>query len=830
MEPEDRLDELAGSVVDGAPVDWDGVETRAELDDESRSIRALRDLSRIAAFNRALQSTRPGLPRGAAPGTPLTASPAIGQWGPFTLLEPVGAGATGEVWRAWDASLQRDVAIKFLQAKAASDGGVSPTLLLEEARAVARVRHPGVVTVYGIAEHDGRAGMWMEFLRGPTLASEIDRRGGLPARDVARIGLQLTEALDALERAGLVHRDLKPANVVLESDGRAVLTDFGLGWRRSLLDENAPRGLGTPLFMTPGLLAGDPPTPRSDIYALGVTLRWALTGRPPFRARSLEELKVEAAGGPAVALAKEAPGAPDALVSAIERAMDGSAEARHFTAREFGDLLRFALDETETDPGRAAPRAHALPPSAPVLSIAVLPFVNHSRDEEEEYFSDGLADELLNVLAKIRGVRVASRTSSFLFKGTSDDVATIGRKLNVATLLEGGVRRSGKRIRISVRLVKVVDGYQLWSETYDRTLDDIFALQDDIAQSALKELRTALLGADAAGTADADVKAEVAAAARGRGESGEAHRLFLQGRHFVDRGSREYTTKGIEFLQRALELDPTHALAWSELSRARMNEANAGWGSVEDAVARARAAAERALALVPDLPDALARLGSLKKNWDWDWRGAEACYRRALELAPGSAVVLDGAGVLAETLGRLDEAIELMRRALEKDPLSAGGYSNIGVTYHAAGRLREAEEATRRAIELAPQRIVIHSSLALILLDQGRWDEALQEANREPEEVFRLWALAIVHHAAGRRRESDDAMQALVAGYAEGWAYQAAEAYAARGQSDEAFHWLESAYAQRDAGLSYLKPDPLLRSLHGDPRWPVLLAKLGLAE
>ncbi|HEY6572758.1 MAG TPA: tetratricopeptide repeat protein, partial [Candidatus Eisenbacteria bacterium] len=503
-----------------------------------------------------------------------------------------------------------------------------------------------------------------------------------------------------------------------------------------------------------------------------------------------------------------------------------------FSAADMGSLLRFALDETETVPFPAATvgsrsRSESQPA---VLSIAVLPFLNHSRDEEEEYFSDGLADEILNVLAKIRTLRVASRTSSFQFKGKSEDLAVIGAKLNVATLLEGGVRKSGNRIRISVRLVKVADGYQLWSETYDRMLDDIFAVQDDIAQSVLKALRTALLGTDAEGTADAEVRAEIAAAAKGRGASGEAHRLFLQGRHFVDRGSRDYTVKGIEYLRRAVEIDPTHALAWSELARAHMNEVNGAWTPIEEGMARCRAAVEQALALEPDLAEALARRGSIKKNWDWDWRGAEADYRRALELAPGSAVVLDGAGVLAESLGRLDEAISLMRRAVEKDPLSAAGYSNIGVTYHAAGMLAEAEDATRKAIELAPQRVVIHSSLALILLDQGRAEEALQEALREPEETFRLWALAVVHHAAGRSRESDEALDALIASYADDWAYQVAEACAARGQTEEAYRWLDRAYAQRDPGLSYLKPDPLLRPLHADPRWPVLLAKVGLAE
>jgi serine/threonine-protein kinase len=828
MSAEDPLDPLADSVLDGTPVDWDGAETRAAEAGLESSARALHDLARIAAFSRSLQRGSPD------PGSPASESgPAdpgeSGRWGPFTLLEPVGAGASGEVWRAWDPSLQRDIAVKFLQPASDSPDAPPSGMLLSEARALARVRHPNVVSVYGIAEHAGRPGMWLEFLRGTTLAAEITRRGGLPPLEVARIGERLAEALVAIDREGLVHRDVKPANVVLESDGRVVLADFGLGHRRTLLDAGGPRGVGTPLFMTPGLHEGDAASPRTDLYALGVTLWWALAGRPPFRSRTLAELRKEVSRGPDSSLARLRPDAPRVLIEAIERAIDVGPAAARFGAAEMGGRLRDAIAELE--PAASSRRAPSLPTGAPApLSIAVLSFENLSRERDEEYFAEGLAEELLNVLSKIRSLRVASRTSSFQFKGRPESLATIGERLNVATILEGSVRRAGERIRIAVRLIQVSDGYHLWAESYDRVLDDIFAVQDEIAQCVLRALRSALLGADAEAVTDSAVRAEVVAAARGRGTSGEAHRLFLQGRYFLDRGSREETLKGIDYLSRSVALDPANALAWAELARARMNQVNGVWIPTAEGLAHARAAIERALALEPDLPEAHARLGGILKGWEWNWRGAEACYRRALELAPGSAVVLDGAGVLAETLGRAEEAVELMRRALEKDPLSAASHSNIGITYHAAGRLREAEEATRKAIELAPQRIAIHASLALILLDQGRADEAIEEALRESAEVYRLWALAIVHHGAGHPAESDAALAAIVERHAADWAYQVAEAHGARGEADAAFEWLERAYAQRDAGLPYVKPDPLFRSLHGDPRWDRFLAKMGLAD
>jgi TolB-like protein/tetratricopeptide (TPR) repeat protein len=477
----------------------------------------------------------------------------------------------------------------------------------------------------------------------------------------------------------------------------------------------------------------------------------------------------------------------------------------------------------------AATSAATLPAHEPP-SIAVLPFVNRSHDEEDEYFSDGLADELLNVLSKIRGLRVAARSSAFTFKGKGATVADVGRALNVATVVEGSVRKAGNRMRISVQLVKVADGYQLWSETYDRTLEDIFAVQDDIAQSVLKELRTTLLGEAADARAGKEVTAAVAAAVKGRATDPEAYRLYLQARHFFDRGTREGAAKAIGYLKDALALEPEFALAWAELGRAYGQEADVGWAPVAEGFARAREAVARALALEPELPEAHAAMGRIQMSHDWDWRGAEASSRRALELAPGNAVVLGRAGTLAFRLGRLDEAMGIERRALAQDPLSARAYYHLGGVLDATGRLAEAEAAFRKALELSPQIAVTRATLSLNLLEQGRGEEALAEALREPDEAFGLPATAIIHHVAGRRAESDAALQELIAKYEMNSAYQVAEVYAARGEADLAFEWLDRAYAQRDPGLTQMKTDLCLRSLHTDPRWGVFLRKMGLAD
>jgi len=504
--------------------------------------------------------------------------------------------------------------------------------------------------------------------------------------------------------------------------------------------------------------------------------------------------------------------------------------------KAFAERVQRLLSGGTAPPPVAPPRV--VPAAAPAIapprheppSIAVLPLVNMSRDEDNEYFADGLAEELLNVLAKIRGLRVAARSSAFMFKGKGANVAEVGRALAVATVLEGSVRKAGNRMRVSVQLVKVVDGYQLWSETYDRTLEDIFAVQDDIAQSVLKELRTTLMGEAADAKAGNEATAAVAAAVKGRSTDPEAHRLFLQARHLIERFTQEDTTKGIGYLQEALTLEPEFALAWAELGRAHSEEANWGWAPAAEGFERARDALARALALEPDLPEGHAGMGWIQMVLERDWRGAEASFRRALEAAPGNAFVLHQASNLAGNMGRFDEAIGLARRSVEQDPLSASAYFFFGTTLWTADRPAEAITALRKSLELAPQRAAARAFIALNLLAQGKGDEALAEALREPAEWARLFALAIMQYAAGRRTESDAALRDLCAKWADDAAYQIAEVCAVHGDADRAFEWLERAYVQRDAGAAWTKVDPYLRSLHADPRWDAFLRKMGLAD
>jgi TolB-like protein/cytochrome c-type biogenesis protein CcmH/NrfG len=525
----------------------------------------------------------------------------------------------------------------------------------------------------------------------------------------------------------------------------------------------------------------------------------------------------------------------------------------------YDDSLLYCLDDGSVlldGPGSQDPRTLVIPQvsagfhpsSSPVLdfptqvltsqqslvpppnSIAVLPFVNIGSDPDLEYFSDGLAEELLNVLSKIRGLRVAARTSSFTFKDKSTTVTEIGRALNVGSVVEGSIRMSGGRMRIAVQLIKVEDGYQIWSETYDRVIDDIFAVQDDIARCVVGELRSLLLGDEPPSDFGEKVIEEVAEATRGRSADPEAQRLMLLGRYFLDRTTRDDAVNAVKHLSEAVKLDPDFALGWAELGRTYAVQAGKSWMPLEEGFRKAREAAERALALEPNLAEAYALLGRIRAAYDWDLSGARAAYSRALELAPGSSLVMDGASVLEAKFGHFDRALELIRQILAQDPLSSAVWHNLGLFCHFSGALSEAERAYRRARDLSPQRLVSTAMLALVLEEEGRTRDAVEAVEGEPDPFWRLWASAMLYYRIGETERADDLLAEILRDHADGDAYQIAEIYADRGEVDEAFRWLDRAIAERDPGVTHLRASPRFRSLHADPRWPSFLIRLGFDD
>ncbi len=464
----------------------------------------------------------------------------------------------------------------------------------------------------------------------------------------------------------------------------------------------------------------------------------------------------------------------------------------------------------DTDPVAVVDAPAGPSPASP--SLAVLPFVDLSEEKDQEYFTDGLTEELLNVLARLEGLRVAARTSAFSFKGKNVKVSEIGRELNVASILEGSVRKSGDQLRITAQLINAADGFHLWSETYDRRLDDIFAVQDDIAGSVAKALEVELLGGETATSPG--------------GTSAKVYIAYLQGRYFTDRHNRDDLKRAIDYYREALALDDAYAPAWAGLSVAYSSLASSFALTVSDeSRIKARQAAERALELDDTLAAAHIALGRIQNGYEWDWIGAEASFRRALELAPDDSSAIISVANVQATLGRFDQALELDRRAIQLDPLNSRLHYSYGRIAWFAGRLDEAEAAFKRTLELNPNRAAVHIYLGYIYLGQSRPEEAFREMERE-----RSWyeyALALGHTALGRWDEAQAPLKVLIEGHY-GAAIQIAGIYAIHGDADQAFDWLERAYARRDAGLPQIKGNPLLANLEDDPRYAVFLDKLGL--
>ena len=768
-----------------------------------------------------------------APGTRL---------GPYEILSALGQGGMGEVYRARDSRLGREVAIKVLPAEVANH----PDRLSRferEAKTVAALNHPNLVTLHSIEESGGMRFLTMELVDGQSL-DQIVVPGGLPLPRVLDLSIAIAEALIAAHQKGVVHRDLKPANVMVSKDGRVKVLDFGL----AKLHEPETVGasmvptmdqpisavglvLGTVPYMSPEQLRGENVDARSDVFSLGVLMYELVTGKRPFGGGTSVEVSSSILRDAPPPVSSLRGNVPSDLERILARCLEKDPERRTQTAKDVrNELEHLRKSAPQSAAPAAAPKPVPAAATADLPSVAVLPFVNRSADPNDEYFSDGLADELQSVLVKIRGLRVAARSSSAMFKGKQVSIGEAGRALHVATVLEGSVRKAGNRVRISVQLVKVEGETPLWSETYDRTLDDIFAVQDDIAQSVVKELRTTLLGENPDSETSGEAKAEVAHAAEGRAANPESHRLYLEALYFMERFTEEGVRKGVAKLQESLTLDPANALAWVALGRAYGWQAAYGIMPPAEGTQKAREAIEKALALVPDMAEAHLQLGQIQAMYDHDWEKGGRSLERALALAPNNPNVLWGMGQYTGLRGRFAEAEQYFRRALEQDPLSSRGYSQIANLYRLMGRLDEAERAYRKALELSPERITAHHLLSSIHSMRGEHDAAVAEAKLEPTEWGRLTGLAVAYWTAGRHAESDEALAQLKAKHATDSAFQIAAIHAIRREADAAFEWIDRGIDQHDAGMNLLACEVSFEPLRGDPRWLPALRRLGLAD
>jgi TolB-like protein/Flp pilus assembly protein TadD len=446
-------------------------------------------------------------------------------------------------------------------------------------------------------------------------------------------------------------------------------------------------------------------------------------------------------------------------------------------------------------------------------SIAVLPFVNMSEDPNNEYFSDGVSEEILNLLTQVSDLRVTSRSSSFSFKGQNVDVPTIAAKLNVAHVLEGSVRRSGNQLRVTAQLIEVESDSHLWSTNFDRKLEDIFKIQDEIAAAVVDALKIRLLGEKPKAT-ETDP---------------EAFALYLQARHFKNQFTAESHTRAEKLLKQALEIDPGFAPAWTALGRAYIGGADPfGLRPLDEGRELARQAIQEALDIDPQYGPAYAALASLEMDYDFDFAAASQHLQQARALNPGDFSILMLAAHLHRIHGRLDEAMDLYRQAVVLDPVSYLGHVYLGISYARANRWDEAADSARMVLSLSPSGIFGHHFLGMVLLEQGDAQAALAEMERETSDVFRLTGTAIVQHELGNAGASDEALQALIECCSPGADFQVAAVYARRGELDLAFNWLEQAYVNRDGSLAGMLTSRALTNLRDDPRWVPFLDKMGL--
>jgi TolB-like protein/DNA-binding winged helix-turn-helix (wHTH) protein/Tfp pilus assembly protein PilF len=451
-------------------------------------------------------------------------------------------------------------------------------------------------------------------------------------------------------------------------------------------------------------------------------------------------------------------------------------------------------------------------------SIAVLPFADLSPAKDQEYFSDGLSEQLIHDLARVSGLKVVGRSSAFQFKGKNEDIREVGRKLGVANILEGSVRREGNRVRITAELSKVDDGFQLWSQTYDRRIDDIFAVQDEIARAATQALQVKLLGGNGQ-----PIPSTLGSA------NAEAYEAYLQGRYILGQGhNKETLEKALAYADQAIKFDEKYAPAWA--LRAIIQNRLAGYSLIDttEGYRNARDNAERAIALDPNSAPGYLAMARIQNDYDLDWEAANSSITKAAALEPGSADTFVQRSRIARELGRFDEAISLGEQAIALDPLRPDHHLGLGYQFYLAGRYDEAQTELQKTLDLNPQATFAHASLGRILLVRGKPQQALAEIETEPGEWYRLTCLVMVYHALGREQDSNAAMAELIAKYQNDSAYQIAQAYGFRGETDKALEWLERAYKQRDGGMTDIKIDPLFKGLHGNSRYIDLLNRMRL--
>ena len=725
----------------------------------------------------------------------------------------------GEVWKAHDDNLDRDVAIKMLL-RGTLGHATRRERFRREALVLSRLSHPGVATIFDFDVQGGFDFLVMEYVAGGTLESRLEK-GPLPIESILAMGASVADALDNAHRQGILHRDLKPGNIVLTAEGHPKILDFGLA---VLLSQGKATGrmtepgmvVGSLPYMAPEQLFGEADDPRTDIYALGVLLFEMTTGKRPFvkdRPESLMFAIINTTAPSVRSLRADVPDALDRLITECLRKQPGQRPA---SAGVVAQTLRGIQQGV---PSAALP----LPGRDAIRAIAVLPLRNLSNDPAQEYFADGMTESLISDLARIKALRVISRTSAMAYKGATKSLPEIARELNVDAVLEGSALLVGKRVRVSVQLVSARTDETLWTERYDRELEDVLGLQGELAETVAREIAIQLS------------PLEETRLAKRQSVNAEAHLECLKARHALSAGAPETIEIGRRYALRALELEPDYALAWCILADCSTWEAIRGLAVPDEAAARALEAVNKALELDPNLADAHASRGTLLTHTGQMAEGLRS-LEKAVELNPGHAAAYNLLGRALYSYERIPESLAAIDKSLSLDPLSMLVYTGAGDAYYFAREYEKSVIHYRMSLELDPRFDGTHTGLARSLEALGRFDEA----RAEYEEGRRLagaitgasFGLAHLAAASGNESEARRILAELVESRSSrvvsAWAV--AVLHASLGDVDEAFKWLDIAMQEHAPGLLLLRIHPRLDPIRGDPRYWPLVEKVGLGD
>jgi len=781
--------------------------------------------------------------------------------GHYKISESIGTGGMGEVYLATDTVAGRKAALKLLPLRFTGDAGRLKRFE-QEAHAVVGLNHPNIVTVYEIGEDHSIHYIASELIEGETLRERL-MRGRIQLSEAVDIGIQVASALAAAHHSGIVHRDIKPENIMLRPDGYVKVLDFGIAKLAEqevpvtvprdeallLVETNLGSVLGTVRYMSPEQACGEPVDERTDIWSLGVVLYEIVTGHTPFTGDTPQDVMFAILEKESPPLTHYLAHAPAELQQIISKTLRKDRDQRYQGAQDLlealKDLRRKLEVESELQRSAAAPfwlrlirspialvlgllvaaMAVAVPfyrhwnrttSSPPEKSIAVLPFVDLSETKDQDYFCDGMSEEILEGLAKVEGLRVVARTSSFSFKGKSTDVKEIGKKLNVENVLEGSLRRERNRVRITTELIDARNGFRIWSETYERELQGVFALQDEITRAIVDALK---------------IKLAISLPPREQRDT-EAYDLYLQGLYFSNKSSEEDLRRALTFFQRAVERDPTFSRAWTGIAKVWYFLADVYLKPL-DAYPLSRDAAMKAIELDEKDAEAHCYLSEAKRVLDWDLAGADTELKRALELDPNSASAHLFSGLHPLFRGELQNGLQLILEAEKLDPVSPITSYVATAAYLANDRIDDAVIEGQRTLQLDPNYFYLDSVLAAAYREKGNFDDAIALYTRAQDTTnLPSSGLAITYTRMGRETDARNILARLLQAREKRYvsAPLIAAVSVALGEKEEAFRWLERAYEEHSGVLQWIAFLPEFRALHSDARFPQLLRRISASQ